>query len=318
MNNQERDNYNARAALFEEEPDLPELNGSWEKKNRNITAAAITGLIGIGALYFNVQSILTAGLIFIYERIYHITISGSIVERIKIFTTDFKVPVLVSTVFTEFVFMMLPTLWIVKKWHTTQIKKYLRIRLCSVKEAGLAVFITVSLLPSCSYLSELILRNFKIPEIFQTIESRLFTVDSFGQFILIVLAVAVTPAICEEIFFRGYVQRTLERTMGGKSVVIVGILFGLFHMEPLSLITLSVLGILFSFFYYRSKSIVPSSAAHFTNNLIALIFVNTQSRYLQIGITGSGVIFAVIIISSLILAAILFFIYLKTTSPHQR
>jgi len=58
--------------------------------------------------------------------------------------------------------------------------------------------------------------------------------------------------------------------MGWKSVVLIGVLFGLFHFNPLGLISLAILGVLFGYFYFRSKSLLPSMAAHFTNNFIAV------------------------------------------------
>jgi uncharacterized protein len=255
------------------------LNGSWENKNRSITAAAFAGLIGIGALYFNVQSLLMSIFIFIYQAIFRINISGDFLERINRATVEFKTPILAALVISQYLFMLLPVVWIVKKWHTTEIKKYLRINGASLKEIILSVLITITLLPFCYYLSYLILEWLDIPDVIQNLGSQLFTADSLPELFILVFIVAVTPAVCEEIFFRGYVQRTMERSMGAKSFIVTGFIFGLFHMQPLSLVTLSLLGILFSFFFYRSKSILPSSAAHFTNNLIAILLLYIQPKY---------------------------------------
>jgi membrane protease YdiL (CAAX protease family) len=58
-----------------------------------------------------------------------------------------------------------------------------------------------------------------------------------------------------------------------KSVLLVGFIFGLFHMQPLGLFTLSILGMLFGYFYYKSKSLLPAMAAHFTNNFLAVLIL---------------------------------------------
>ncbi len=292
-------------------------NGSWENKGRNITAAAFAGLVGIGALYFNVQSVISAIMIAAFKSFYKIDISGNLIEKMRIVTTELKTPILISLVLSEFLFMLLPALWIVKKWHTTQVRKYIRLRLCSLKEILLAVLITISLLPFCYYLSFLILDQFKLPEIFRDMGPRLFSAQSFSQFILLTLAIAVTPAICEEIFFRGYVQRTMERTLGAKSIIITGIIFGLVHMQPLSLITLSILGILFSFFYAKSKSLFPSASAHFTNNFIALLFYSYPVKFEKIGFISNGHVSAVWIIVSLTIAAVLFLLYLNLVKVNR-
>ena len=297
----------------------PEINfnGSWENKNRSITAAAFAGLIGIGAIYFNVQSILVSILAVIYKALFHIQLSGTLLERMNEIVSQLKVPILIAVVLTQYGLMLYPTIWIVSKWHTTNVKKYLRIRMCSAKEILLAVLITISLLPFCYYLSSLILQVFKIPDIYQT-GTKLFTTDSVPELIIMIFIVAVTPAICEETFFRGYFQRTMERKIGAKSFILTGIIFGLFHMQPLSLITLSVLGLLFSFFYYRSKSIFPSSAAHFTNNFVAIMLLYGQSKNINFGLPADGSIPIMWIVISLLVAFGLFVLYIKTTSRPQK
>lgn len=299
---------NKEDSLLEED-----LTGSWEKKERSITAAAFVGLIGIGALYFNIQSILMIILMSVYQAIFNIELPDNIIERINALAASFKTPILITLVVSQYLFMLYPTVWIVKRWHTSEIKKYLQIRLCSLREIILAVLITVSLLPFCYYLSYLILEAFDIPEIFEKLETQLFTAHSTSEFILLVIVVAITPAICEEVFFRGYVQRTMERTLGAKSFIITGIIFGLFHMQPLSLITLSILGILFSFFFYRSKSIIPSSAAHFVNNFIAILFLYNQSLSETVGIPADGNVPPVWVILSILIATLLMIVYLKST-----
>ncbi len=289
------------------------LNGSWENKNRSITAAAFVGLLGIGAIYFNVQSILMSLFIFFYQVVSGIKISGDFLERINQAAAEFKAPILIALVITQYLFMLLPAIWITKKWHTTEVKKYLRLKLIPFKEIILAVLITITLLPFCYYISYLILEWLDIPEIVQSLGNQLFTAHSFSELILLIFVVAVTPAICEEVFFRGYVQRTMERNLGAKSFIITGIIFGLFHMQPLSLISLSILGVLFSFFFYRSKSIFPSSAAHFTNNFIAilLLYLQTQSEETELYLEGNVPI--EIVLLSTLAAAGLLLLYIKST-----
>lgn len=288
------------------------LNGSWERKNRSITAAAFAGLIGIGVIYFNVQSILAAIFIAFYQIIFRIEISGSLLERINESIVKFKTPILASLVISQYVFMLLPALFIVKKWHTTDVRKYLRIKWSSVNEILLAVLITITALPFCYYFSYSLVDWLDIPEVIQNLGNQLFTANSAAEFFVLAFIIAVTPAICEEVFFRGYVQRTMERSLGMKSFIITGILFGLFHFQPLSLITLSILGVLFSFFFYRSKSLLPSSAAHFTNNFIALILLYSQSYFTEI--LSEGNIPVLYVLLSTIISAFLIFIYIKLTS----
>jgi membrane protease YdiL (CAAX protease family) len=87
-------------------------------------------------------------------------------------------------------------------------------------------------------------------------------------------------------------------------------------MQPLSLVSLSILGILFSFFYYRSKSIYPSSAAHFTNNFIALFLLHLQSQNMGSEFLTEGNIPLVWVFISTLAATGLLLIYLKLTKAN--
>jgi uncharacterized protein len=297
--------------------DNVELNGSWENKNRSITAAAFAGLFGIGVLYFNVQSILMLILISIYQEMFNIEVTGDFFERFDQIASDLKTPLLIALVISQYLFMLLPAVWIVKKWHTTEIKKYLRIRLSSVPEIILSVLITISLLPFCYFITYSLLEWLDIPDIIQNLGNQLFTANSVSELVSLIFVVAITPAICEELFFRGYVQRTMERNLGMKSFIITGILFGLFHFQPLGLITLSILGVLFSFFYYRSKSILPPAAAHFTNNFIAIILLYLEAQSDISNSITEGNIPLIWVFISLVVAFILMSFYLKITGVNK-
>jgi len=78
---------------------------------------------------------------------------------------------------------------------------------------------------------------------------------------------AITPAICEELAFRGYLQRQFERRIGGMgAVILVGIIFGLFHLRLSQAIPLSTLGIYMGYVSWKSGSLWTAIIVHFANN----------------------------------------------------
>lgn len=247
------------------------LDGTWEKKGRSPNAAAVVGLLGIGVLYFNAQSILFfIGYLITKIFIAEPEVTGTFAERMAALARHLNPSLRMSLLISQYLFMLLPAWWLVRQWHSRQVRSYIRLQSCSVKEIILAVLATLAIIPTGAYIGNELMRWFQLPEVFNKFFQELFTAHSLPEFLWLVLLIAITPAICEEIFFRGYVQRTFERTLRAKSVWLVGIIFGLYHMQPLSLITLSLLGIIFGFFYYRSQSLLPSMAGHFTNNLLAI------------------------------------------------
>ena len=246
----------------------PEFEGSWERPDRSLTAAAFFGFLIIGVIYYYAQGFLAMILVFSAGNI---TPHGTtFIEQMTNSVAALKTPVRYSLVFSEFLFMLLPTFWLVTHWHTKKFFTYVRLRRVGYMDVLLAILATVCFIPVSSFIADYFLKQINFPDFLGRINEELFTSYSGTEFILLICVVCVTPAICEETLFRGYIQRTLERSLGIKSIFIVGILFGLYHMEPLNLVSLSCLGIMIGFFYYRSKSLLPGMAAHFTNNALGI------------------------------------------------
>ncbi len=100
----------------------------------------------------------------------------------------------------------------------------------------------------------------------------LITPHNFFDKILIVIVIALVPAICEEVLFRGLIQRSFEMKMKPVwAALITGLFFGLFHVNPYALIPLVALGFYFGFAVYTSNSILVSMVLHFTNNFISVV-----------------------------------------------
>jgi membrane protease YdiL (CAAX protease family) len=257
------------------------LDGSWERAGRSPGAAAIVILLGIGVLYFNVQSILGALAVLSFE-------SGgssagdalSFSERMIEVLERHADPLRAIVVFTQYLFMLLPAWLLVGRWHTADVRSYVRLRRVPMVEIFLAVLATLAFIPTGTYIANEFTRQLNPPQWLEQVNTVLFTAHSPMEFLWLVFVVAVTPAVCEEIFFRGIVQRSFERIMGWKSAILIGVIFGLFHMQPLGLVTLSILGMLFGYFFFRSRSLYPAMAAHFANNFLA-IFLMYQAPTLE-------------------------------------
>ena len=87
------------------------------------------------------------------------------------------------------------------------------------------------------------------------------------------VVVAVVPAVCEEVFFRGYLHRQIERVGGGLvAAVLVGTLFGLFHLRLTQALPLVALGIYFGVLVWATGSLWIPIAAHFLNNGAQVLF----------------------------------------------
>ncbi len=103
--------------------------------------------------------------------------------------------------------------------------------------------------------------------------SNLLSTKSILEGILVVVVVSVVPALCEEVMFRGYIQKSFELKMKPIwAAIITAIFFGLYHFNPYGLIPLIGLGLYFGYAAYMSNSIFVPMSLHFVNNFIAVIF----------------------------------------------
>lgn len=294
------------------------LSGTWERAGRSPGAAATLILLGIGFLYFNVQSLLGALAVLAFEPSGHGDASLSFSERMIDVLRQSADPLRAVVVFTQYVFLLLPAWLLVRRWHTPDVRTYVRLRRLPVVETLLAVLITLAFIPAGTYIAAELTRQLNPPQWLEEVNAVLFTARSGPEFFWLVFVVALTPAVCEEIFFRGIVQRSFERVMGWKSVILIGVAFGLFHMQPLGLITLSILGLLFGYFFFRSRSLAPSMAAHAANNFLAIYLMYQEPVVSGVNLATSQQIPLSWVLGSLPIGILLLIVYQKYTEPIQR
>jgi uncharacterized protein len=102
--------------------------------------------------------------------------------------------------------------------------------------------------------------------------ANLLRADNIFEGMLVILVVAIVPAITEEVMFRGYIQRSLEfRLKPIWAALITAVFFGIFHFNLYGLIPLISLGLYFGFAAYMSNSIVVPIVLHFLNNFSAVM-----------------------------------------------
>ena len=95
-----------------------------------------------------------------------------------------------------------------------------------------------------------------------------------GFLIPLALIIGMTPAVCEEILFRGYVQTRLTRSFGpGIGIFVASFLFAAFHMDFVHIVAVFPLGVYLGFVVWRSGSLFPAVLAHFVNNVISVVGV---------------------------------------------
>lgn len=93
--------------------------------------------------------------------------------------------------------------------------------------------------------------------------------------------VGVVPAVCEELLFRGLIQRGLERLGAGWSIFLSGLLFGLFHFDFQRFAAQTLIGLVSAYLVYRTGSIFNGMLLHFMNNGLITLLTYSSLRMAQ-------------------------------------
>ena len=99
--------------------------------------------------------------------------------------------------------------------------------------------------------------------------------------LLTLIHVGLVPSVCEEVLFRGYFQRALEKSWGiWAAIIIGGVLFGVYHIRLTQVIPLSAIGMLLAWIVWKSDSLLPAMAGHFVNNGGSVVLASMYPEYM--------------------------------------
>jgi hypothetical protein len=258
---------------FQNPNDSNQQNDDSEKIKSNISpiAAAFIGLVGGFFLYQFVGGLLSL-IVFGFD------LDKAPIDGLRLMTMAGQI-----------LFILLPAL-IFSKLIYEDVGKIIRLRIPDWTEIILFVVgigILTPLLQSYLYIqnyyievwakhSESIntLKSFfdSLNELVDKTYGNLLRASSIPELLLVVLVVAVVPAVSEEVMFRGFIQRSFELKI--KSFIaafLTAVFFSLYHFNPYGLIPLAVLGFYFGFAAYTSKTLLIPVLLHFLNNFTAVM-----------------------------------------------
>lgn len=124
-----------------------------------------------------------------------------------------------------------------------------------------------------------------------------------GNAVFDILSVIILGPIVEELLFRGLIYNALKYVRDGWFPILAsGILFGLFHVEPVQVVYTSVIGILLGIIYYGTKRLDIVILVHMFNNLVSTFAPEINSE-------PAATITSIFIYAMIIPMIIIFIIY---------
>lgn len=151
--------------------------------------------------------------------------------------------------------------------NKTPLKEVFPLHKITVRDFFGTVLLWLGALP-LGLLSGVVVGKF-MPQAFTQVAENLNEVSS-GVLILGYITTIVCPPICEEAIMRGAI---LSNFRGVKKdwviVLVIGIMFGILHMDPIRLINTSLMGACLAYLMVKRNNIILPAMYHFFNNFIS-------------------------------------------------
>lgn len=254
------------------------------EENRNENKIVKAPLSGMQPVLF---AVLALFVIFVTYQIFGGILSLFIYgDDFNTLTADINVARVIIS-FSQFMFILAPV-FLLNMLRGDLIKTTFRLNRPNMNVFWLGILGIIVVQPalqSYMYLQELLLNTVsgnaeilkQIKELMDSLEAvtlNLVTAYSPAEFITVSFVIAVTPAICEEFFFRGLIFFNFEKNMySGKAIFMTGFIFAIYHFHPFNLLPLIVLGFYLTYIVYHSNSILTGIAGHFLFNFISALMV---------------------------------------------
>lgn len=93
------------------------------------------------------------------------------------------------------------------------------------------------------------------------------------EFALYTISIAIMPAICEEVIFRGIICGIFKSYNKTAAIVFSTIAFSLVHSTVQQIPFAFIMGLFLSYLYVKYDSLIPCILLHFLNNFVSCIFM---------------------------------------------
>lgn len=154
----------------------------------------------------------------------------------------------------------------------------------------------------------------------EAVTTAILKMPSFGSFLYSLVIIAVLPAIAEELFFRGLLQRILVKATHSMwfGIILTAAIFSALHFEFLGFLPRMALGIIIGAIYAYSGNLWLAILAHFFNNGIQVILVYLyQLKWIKIDVTKDTPTPWLAALASLVIVGALIWIFRSVTAKQK-
>ncbi|MEQ1825612.1 MAG: ABC transporter permease subunit/CPBP intramembrane protease [Pirellula sp.] len=162
---------------------------------------------------------------------------------------------------------------------TRSVRKAMRLHRPRPLEMLATAMLAVSLHPTYAAFAAAVGNEYKLGEQTTALLMQFDSIISSTPLWAVLLVLAVFPAVCEELVFRGFLFAGLSRNGGHiRAILATAVLFGMSHGVLQQTITASVMGVLIGWLAYRTGSVACTIVFHTVHNSISMILASHSSR----------------------------------------
>ena len=140
-----------------------------------------------------------------------------------------------------------------------------------------AAILAICLYPSATMLQMLISQTYAIPQQMQAMLEAVEMKLASGPGWVALILIALVPAVCEELAFRGFILTGMRQPSGGqrerrwRAIVVSSLFFALAHGILQQQISAFFLGLVLGYIAYQTQSVWPAVLFHLTHNTTACL-----------------------------------------------
>ncbi len=182
----------------------------------------------------------------------------------------------IGMILTQVMVILLPAIWLLKRYNVNVVV-FARLKPLQLKFLPTIILLTISMwllnmAIAATLVSGLMELGFKPVVVLEPPRN-------IQEYLGYVIVLSVFAGICEEVLFRGAIMPSMEKYGLVPAIVFSSLLFALFHVSFLNLISTFVLGMVMAVIVIKTGSIWGGIVYHMLNNFIAatyLFFIGQQ------------------------------------------
>ena len=207
---------------------------------------------------------------------------------------------------------------VVVKMKKVSFEEVFKLNKLNTRQITFVIIITLLSLPIASFFNTLV---HAIVSIFINVsKSNTFIADKLSDYTLF-FTIALSGAIWEELFFRGFLLTSFQEKFKRSSILITAILFAAIHFDISNFGGPLVFGLIFAYMVYLTNSIYAGIIGHVINNslYVTLNYIFCESRVVQKSVCTTFGLFSELVDRSslVVVSGIFLFLVLKRFSEES-